>query len=375
MSQPDHSKFLNQRYFSSLDALRFISIVAVVWHHTAPRWEALPASARGFLGVDMFFVISGFLIVTLLLRERKGSGEISLKSFYMRRSLRIFPLYYALILGIGAGFLFLKPDSQHASKFFSDFPYLVTYTSNWVHLEWVFLGLTWSLATEEQFYLLWPPLEKYLRKLALPLLLGFLVLNQLINFKYLESPLAALIGPDFRSLEIVQITFTPICLGVLLAHLLDRPEGFRWVALLTGHRIATPVLLAATLGLASIPGDIAGWPRLLVHVAMTLLLASCVVRDDHGLVKAFHWRAVRRIGILCYGIYLFHNLAKYGVAQVLGKLGLEDPVVEGLLEFVLTLAVVIPMAELSFRFFEMPFLKLKARFSQKQSEKPPAVTA
>ncbi len=367
MSQPDHKTFLQLRYFSSLDALRFLSIVSVVWHHTAPRWEFLPGSARGFLGVDMFFVISGFLIVTLLLRERDNTSEISLKNFYMRRSLRIFPLYYAILLVVAAMFLFVKPDSEHAPKYFADFPYLMTYTSNWVHLDWVFMGLTWSLATEEQFYLLWPPMEKFLRKFAIPFLIGFLILNQLVNFKLLESPLISLLGEDFRKLEIIQITFTPICLGVLLAHVMHSKKGFDVCTKIVGSRHATWIFLVILIGIGNIPGDFAGWPRLATHIFMLLLLASVVIRDDHSLVKPFHWKWVRRIGVLCYGIYLFHNIAKYGVIMILNKVGFEKSDIRDLVEFLLTLVVVIPMSELSFRFFEMPFLKLKSRWTKKEA--------
>ena len=72
-----HTAYLNRRYFGSLDGIRGLAILVVVWHHTAPRFSWLPMSGRGFLGVDMFFVMSAFLIVTLLLRERDRTNQQS----------------------------------------------------------------------------------------------------------------------------------------------------------------------------------------------------------------------------------------------------------------------------------------------------------
>src|SRR5579862_611155 len=84
------AKFLQTRKFVSLDGLRCASILAVIWHHAT-------GIGKGYLGVEIFFAISGFLITTLLLRERRGFGDISLGDFYARRSLRILPLYYTVL--------------------------------------------------------------------------------------------------------------------------------------------------------------------------------------------------------------------------------------------------------------------------------------
>jgi peptidoglycan/LPS O-acetylase OafA/YrhL len=97
---PSYERFREIKIFNSLDGLRCLSIVAVVWHHVAGHWlSGVHLMSVGYLGVDFFFVISGFLITTLLLREKEKYGRISLKNFYMRRSLRIFPLYYTQWLG------------------------------------------------------------------------------------------------------------------------------------------------------------------------------------------------------------------------------------------------------------------------------------
>ena len=118
MAGPDHGEFLARRYFSSLDAFRCGSILAVVWHHTS-RASRGSRSDRGFLGVDMFFVISGFLIVTLLLRERDRAGAIALGRFYARRALRIFPIYYGMLAALTVFYLFVKPGTPE-QRFFAD---------------------------------------------------------------------------------------------------------------------------------------------------------------------------------------------------------------------------------------------------------------
>ncbi|HEX7669003.1 MAG TPA: acyltransferase, partial [Polyangiaceae bacterium] len=163
-----HASFLAARRFPSLDGLRCLAILPVIWHHSTPR--PLPGLfGRGPLGVHLFFAVSGFLITTLLVREKcctdRSSPPLShlaqLANFYARRSLRIFPLYYAVLLLYTLRALWFLPASPMRSHFFHNLPYFATYTANFLvnfdvpHK--VIFGFSWSLSTEEQFYLLWPP--------------------------------------------------------------------------------------------------------------------------------------------------------------------------------------------------------------------------
>src|SRR5271166_3634228 len=92
-----YRKFRQTETFNSLNGLRCISVLAVIWHHAVGHlFPTDTFLAEGYMGVDVFFAVSGFLITTLLLRERDTWGDIDLRSFYARRSLRIFPLYYGL---------------------------------------------------------------------------------------------------------------------------------------------------------------------------------------------------------------------------------------------------------------------------------------
>ncbi len=348
-----HAAFRERRVFESLDGLRCAAVLAVIWHHTAGRDAALglAATQRGFLGVDLFFVLSGFLIVSLLLRERERNGHVDLAAFYARRSLRIFPLYYALLLAVAAVRWLAAPGSPTSARFFEELPFYLTYTSNWIERASL-LAPAWSLAAEEQFYLLWPPVEKWLPRLVLPLLLGFLALNQALNFGLLGETVAA----HHARLEMLQSTFTPIGLGVLLAHGLHRPRGFEALQRVLAWRGASVASAALLLALASVPGDISGAPRLGAQLAMAALVASCVVREDHALAPLLRWGPVARAGVVSYGLYLLHLFAREAVVRA----GVESP---GLL-FVATLALSLALAELSHRVLESPFLRLKRRFQR-----------
>ncbi len=104
-----HQAYLDTRFFSSLNGIRCLCCLAVIKEHVNWKWGGPRLPELGFLGVDLFFAISGFLIVTLLIRERERRGTISLKKFYMRRTLRIFPIYYLLIATVFLAYLAISP--------------------------------------------------------------------------------------------------------------------------------------------------------------------------------------------------------------------------------------------------------------------------
>lgn len=346
----DYERYQGTRQFGSLDGLRTLSIIGVLWHHTTPRApDPLRVFGRGFMGVDLFFVISGFLIVTLLLRERRKTGTISLSGFYARRSLRIFPPFY-LMLALVAGVELVHPGNG-AAAIWHDMPYAALYVANFVSMQSL-LAITWSLAAEEQFYLVAPAalraMPRAFPRVVLPILYVFLSALPFGLFPWLPVP------GFFR-----ETTFGPILLGVMLAHVLDDPRGYAWARRLLGWRGA-PLATAAILFLALChpTPDITGWPRIFIHWSMVLLVASCVVREDHALVPLLSLWPVRRIGAVSYGIYLFHHLVFWGVEIVLRRLSIAN-------DYVFFVAVTVGtwiVAELSYRIYEVRFLALKSRF-------------
>lgn len=349
-----HGDYLRTRTFASLDGVRFLAITAVVFFHSAHAETPFTAFNtvinRGFLGVDLFFVLSGFLIVTLLLREQGTTGTIRIGQFYRRRALRILPPW-ALLLGVLAlVYGLVNPGSVEARRYFEALPFNLTFTSNWVQAAGI-TGILWSLSTEEQFYLVWPLVQRYLGPRTIAVLLVLVIaVNQLFNFGIFRDA--------HDSLKVLQTTFTPMALGALLANLLHRPRGFAVVFPWTGFRGAPVVTLLVMVVLMAWPNDdISGLHRLAIQAAMTVFLASCVVREPHALRGALGWKPVARLGKVSYGVYLYHLVALALVNAGMARLGVDV----GAVTAVLTLGLAFLFAEVSYRFWETPFLKLKDR--------------
>jgi peptidoglycan/LPS O-acetylase OafA/YrhL len=148
--------FLSTTYFPNLDWLRALAIVGVILHHVAllnGPTEVLQANGR--YGVSLFFAVSGFLICSLLIREEQQHGCINLRDFYIRRSLRLFPLYYSILLLYVALIYFFDQFSEaNQALFWEKLPFHISYLSNLTakSTQGPFF-FSWSLAVEEQFYL------------------------------------------------------------------------------------------------------------------------------------------------------------------------------------------------------------------------------
>jgi peptidoglycan/LPS O-acetylase OafA/YrhL len=355
-----HEQYLGTRTFGSLNGVRGLCILSVLWHH-APGGLQARIFERGFLGVDMFFVLSGFLIVTLLLRERARNGSISLKKFYARRTLRIFPIYYLVVFSLFLYYLLTKPDAPTALGYFAALPFLLTYTSNWVHVQAGNAIIMWSLATEEQFYLGWPLIEKLLRPLGVALLLAaVLVVNQLINFGVLDSFLARIYGRQ-PSLPFLDATFTPIALGVVLAHFLHSPRTFEFHYRLLGHPVSCVIFGGLLLALVALwPGDISGTGRLSIQITMMLLLGTLVVREHHWARPLMTFPPLAYLGAISYGMYLYHMWVIHPVRIGFARLGWPE---HSLGYFLIALACSVVVAGLSYRYIEEPLLRLKIRFA------------
>jgi len=342
---PQHAAFMAQRQFGCLDGLRALSILAVIWHHTVPAWLTGTWTYAGAQGVTLFFAISGFLITTLLVREWQRHGSIDIKAFYMRRALRIFPLYYGVLtLYVVLVLLVPRPGAAEA-KFFDNLIYFATYTSNiFVQLEGrTIFYYAWSLATEEQFYLIWPTvmlLAGSIWRAAWPLTLVLL---------------AAVLG---QSWGYVRWSVVPVSLlaGALLALLLNSARWFKVLAWGLGRSGAgVQVLLALLVVLTWMPEA----PPLVVPVLCTALVGACVMRESHTLARLLKWPPLVYLGTISYGLYMLHMLCKNVVLVLLRRLGQPQ---DGLLVVALTLALAVLAATLSFRYYEGYFLRRKNAF-------------
>ena len=368
-----HALYRERRRFDGLDGVRAIAIIAVIWHH-APHPIILPMMTRGFFGVDLFFVLSGFLISTLLIREKARFGRISLKDFWMRRALRLMPAYYALLFSLLVVYSVFKPGDPDTAALQSGFPAYALYLSNWLHPGAPNLDPTWSLATEEQFYLVWPTVEAF----AAPAVLAgawaaLFVVNQLINFGVLDPAIAALFGIAGNEYpEILQTTFTPILLGVGLAHLLHREKSFLRIMTLAGFRFAPAIYALALLLLLNIPAaDISGPLRLFFHVAATLFIASLIARPDSAVTRVLNSKPVAFVGAVSYGMYLYHLWCLHAARVFAAKLGLpEFPIV-----FLVGATLTVVVAAASYLIFEKRFLELRRKFRKSERASPAPVAA
>ena len=345
---------MHRNHLPGLDGLRAIAVLGVLWHHAGAAIDARSWHLNGFLGVDLFFVLSGLLITSLLLQEHAVTGRISLGKFYMRRALRIFPLYYAVLALLTLYFIASSGASSQRAVFLQELPWQLAYLSNWVPIHSL-MAISWSLSTEEQFYLVWPPLLAWLGRWSLWPLGAFLLLNQWLNFGVLGAAWPALNATQAQ-LNILQITFTPILLGVLLAFALRSRWRDRLHRLTAGPALAACALMLMLL--ACWPGDVQGAPRLAFHMVATLLLAGIVLHPDSRIVRALEWRPLAFVGTVSYGVYLLHVIVLDATQRVLLRLHIELPGAA----FVACTAGTIALAALSYRVFERPLLRLKDRW-------------
>lgn len=361
-----YERFRSTKYYASVDGLRGLSILAVIWHHIA----GIP-SPSGYVPVSLFFGISGFLITTLLLREKTATGDIGLRRFYARRILRTWPLYY-LVLAIYV--LLVALTERHSAaghEFFVNLPYFLTYTANWfvdthAGTRTIFY-FAWSLATQEQFYLLWPAVVRFSRSWKTPVLFAIaaLALNQVVASALLHGALLprALSGVALATVSV------PICLGALAACLMQQPAGFRVLDALIGWRAAPLALIGAGLA-AHFAGASTGAALFTAQAIIVLLVIACCIRPDHYLAPLLTSRAARYLGTISYGIYLTHMLA-VNVARHLLRNAPRHPA----LVFLVAAPLSTALATLSFRTYEAWFAKLKRRYVPSASSTMPARVA
>jgi peptidoglycan/LPS O-acetylase OafA/YrhL len=362
ITQNAHRQYLQTRYFGALDGLRCIAILAVIWVHSGAHVHTL--ANQGHYGVELFFAISGFLITTLLLRDRAGQGAISLQGFYMRRTLRIFPLYYGVLALYCIIVYKLERNPEDAQEFWRRLPWYATYTSNWL-IDGTPIGrkifyFAWSLATEEQFYLVWPWIVAFSRGWRIPVLalIAALLLDQATEFAIARQVFPP---PYPMPVRVLAGISTPICLGCLLAFALHSSQGFRRLYHLLAHPITLPLLIGMILLLLSSYRT----PPLLVHLAMAALVgAACVAARPPFLLAN---PAVRYIGIISYGMYLLHMLAMQFAKRVPGVAEAGNAIV-----FIVGTALAILFASISYWTYERWFLRLKNSFRGQRAPVPAA---
>jgi peptidoglycan/LPS O-acetylase OafA/YrhL len=340
--------YRENKIFSSLNGLRALSIIAVIWHHTAGKSYDAPAILKfGYEGVALFFLISGFLITTLLLREKKRNGSIDLPAFFVRRSLRIFPLYFAVLGLYVVLVLVFEKSTMEGQEFFRNLVFFATYTSNiFVTLEGrVIFYYAWSLAAEEQFYLICAPLLSFFRNSTFTLVVSvaavMLITFQIVNFKQAELSKLAPLG---------------LWLGTLSALALHYEATYKVMYQLLGSRY-TPII-ALGLVLTTLELNLG---HLLFIICGAAFLIACVIQENHSLYRLLTWPPLSFIGKISYGMYLLHMLCNAVVVKLFSKAGIS---LAPWIVFALVLMLTAALASISFYTFEKYFLQLKPKFDR-----------
>ena len=338
------------RYVPALDGLRAVAVGLVVVGHLSYR-----LAPGGNVGVDVFFVLSGYVITLTLLREHAATGAISIPRFFVRRALRLLPALLAVVMAdVVVGALFGGPNGRDLNGAVAAISYITDYVrANGAALDTSPLGHTWSLAIEEQFYVVWPMLLLAVlrfaparRVVAAGVILlaaiawhGWLVLDQ-ASHNHLYY------GPDSRACQLLA--------GCVLA---------LWRGQTAPRRAAAAIarlwpLAAAALGLIVMRGNAGqqgfGGASFLVAAAAAMVLILELTQRREGL--ASQWLSSRlavQIGVISYGIYLWQYPLLFEAGYWSGDKHSAALAASGLS---------VAMAALSHKYVERPFLQRKVRF-------------
>jgi peptidoglycan/LPS O-acetylase OafA/YrhL len=376
-------------YLPGLDGLRAIAVLAVVVYHANKNWLH-----GGFLGVEVFFVISGYLITLLLLTESEQHGRINFRAFWMRRARRLLPAMWTLLLGVTMYCSLF--EREELGKLRGDVTAALIYVFNWFKI-WAGdsyfdasaldpLRHLWSLAVEEQFYLIWPVLiavvlKRYGRR---PAKLGviFLGISVAIAMYVATTYAAGVRGTPIETPEqyislfghaVSRLDFLflgtigrsgGLFLGAALAFWL-RPDMLRGSNDSSDRHVVSAFAIAGTVGLAYMmwtfrdvvfvaeTGGVRGYDPLFQGGFLLVGVATCAIITAAVHPNSFIGNTVlgnpvfTYIGRRSYGLYLFH----WPVFQLYRKVASNNLT---LIQFVVLFAVILALTELSFRFIEMP---------------------
>lgn len=363
-----HADFLAMRRFPALDGLRAVAaILVIMFHYGGHHWNWL----SGWIGVHIFFVLSGFLITTLALREEDRSGRVSLRGFYLRRAFRILPVYF-VVLGLNVAVHVMRGDFR-SSGLVDNLPYYLTFTNEFVDRPLAPFALSWTLGIEQKFYLVWPLLafvlcaRVFARRMALTLTtLVVLVLTLL---------------PATDNHDSVAVQYIPLILGSLLAVVMHNPKGF---ALLSGLMKPVGVWIA---GVAFLAAHWSLWPvfHWLSDGVVTLNDAYLIIIPAYAVVitlliptllapgpgrRLLSTGVMRFIGDRSYSLYLVQGIAGVVVGATFPKL-LAWGTLNGIAVGLVSLAI----ADLLFRYVEQPLIEVGRNVVNRRKKAEPVVAA
>ncbi|CUI40541.1 O-acetyltransferase OatA [Achromobacter xylosoxidans] len=344
-------------YIKGLNALRALSVALVIMSHvgilaavSSPALKSFFTVFNAFTGVMFFFVISGFLITTLLIAEKERTGTIGIKNFFARRALRILPLYYLALL-IAALFGFFGVQKIPVEALING----VTYTYNFVQQKHNvgFLSHLWSLAVEEQFYLIWPFLfllmiGKPWRLVVLCMVCTLICYSVARSFNWYDP----IHNIYYLGRWFIPAAY-PIFIGCIFALVLHYNAAAKrmlgsWACLAIALAfLAVPLVFRHTLSSLN--------QQYLVAVGVGLLICWISRNQHRKTVQALEVGPIAYMGKISYGLYVWQGIFT-GNGNIDSHHWPPQP-------FAIGVALTLVVSVISYHWFEMPFLRMKKRFS------------
>jgi len=347
---------------NSLDGLRAFAVLSVMCVHIG-----LPGFDAGWIGVDVFFVLSGFLITTLLSEEFAKRGRISLPRFWARRFLRLMPIYWLYVGAITIAMLVGPRDQLHAHAGWTWGEFIASLWAYFVNLVpqggiWAHQNLTlhlWSLAVEEQYYFVWPLLCVLCLRFRRAWLLGLVLLGVVLLFRHHDSRAKTL-----------QVRGIGIVIGSTFAlYMRTRPEWLlRWFASVRlrravfGFAALVGLAIAASSAMHRLDEDqIQTYLLPWLCCLFALMVAMLWYGPVDGLARRLSSAPLAYLGRISYGVYLYHMVAQFLVWGFLLR-GIESwsRIPKYGLRCLVYFGMTFALASASYRFIERPFLRLKS---------------
>lgn len=332
-------EFQGARNFAALDGLRAVSVFLVFTAHMGGiGWNKF----SGWLGVHAFFVLSGFLITTLLLRERDATGRVSLKAFYIRRTTRLVPLYLLILLVVLVQSYFAQ-DASWAQMMVAT-PYYLSLRNELA--PYAPLIATWTLSVEWKYYLVWPTLIT---------VFGLTTRSRLATVGLCMTALVALSLSRMEPAWLSPQNYIGMMVGSALAILMHTRRTFGWVQGLMTHRaplVILPLLFIVQRRFPLVESYIGHMGAIALYgLLIGLLLPSLIaVRTFMGRALSAKWLVF--IGNRSYAMYLVQYIAAHAVIDVLRGLGVT--LVDGQMLLLLSFIVSLAVSDLLYRWFEKP---------------------
>jgi peptidoglycan/LPS O-acetylase OafA/YrhL len=367
MGEKQSASLRSGRHIPALDGLRGLSVVAVVVYHLGVTVHGKRVLAGGYVGVDVFFVLSGFLISSLLLSELDAHGRVSLPSFYTRRALRLFPALAVVI--VFAVIACLTFASSTKGSTLAGLPWVILYVGNWDRAleNPQALGLllhTWSLAVEEQFYILWPALFILIfgrlrrRNVAGSILLGAAVAVALYRLAAYEAGWS--VARVFNGLDTHSdglLIGCAVAFFASTASLAGGPRRRLSAPAVRGLTVVAVVAIAAVTVTCNYGHAVTNDLAITVGAFGTGGLVWGVLFEPIGWMTAIlESRVAVWVGKRSYGLYLWH------LPIIMAMNFSSDKGLRLYTECLVALLLSFAATALSYRLVELPFLRLKRNF-------------